>query len=165
MPTIANLRTGLLIALLAAVALRAQAADDHAALQGMKDGKIVYDVTEGDGKALLERIEVIDETRQALIKQGVTPHFVLTFRGPATRMVQTDMEKVKPEDRPYAAKIAAALAQMSKSPGVESLEQCGVAVRHAGTRAEDVVAPVKVIGNSFVSLMAYQSKGYAYIRP
>ena len=139
--------------------------DDKTALQGMKDGKIVYDITEGDGKALLNRLETIDETRRSMLDAGTMPHFVLSFRGPATKLVQTDMEQVKPDDREYAAKIAKYVVQFAKEKGVESLEQCAVAIRHAGTKAENVVPPVKVVANSFVTLMAYQSKGYAYIRP
>ncbi|HMK72326.1 MAG TPA: hypothetical protein VK454_03250 [Myxococcaceae bacterium] len=133
-------------------------------LAGLKEGKIVFDITEGDGKMLQLRLESIEETRQDLVKQGITPHFVVSFRGPATLLVQTDVEKIKPENRPYAAPIAALLAQLSKSPGVESIEQCGVAVRHAGTKPENVVPPVKVVANSFVTIMAYEAKGYAYIR-
>ena len=156
-----------MLAMFAVIALAgtARAADDSAALKGLKDGKIVYDVTEADGKGLLDRLETIDETRQSLIAQGVTPHFVLTFRGGATRLIQSDAEKVKPDDRPFLPRITALLAQMSKAPGVESLEQCAVAIRHQGTKAENVAPQVKVVGNSFVSLMSYQSKGYAYIRP
>jgi intracellular sulfur oxidation DsrE/DsrF family protein len=131
---------------------------------GPNEGKIVFDITEGDGKALLVRLESIEETRQDLIKQGITPRFVLSFRGPATLLVQTDMEMVKPENRPFTGQISALLAQMSKAPGVESLEQCGVAIRHAGTKAENVVPPVKVVANSFVTIMAWEEKGYAYIR-
>ena len=144
---------------------QAQSADDRAALQGLKEVKVAYDITEGDGKGLLNRLDVIDETRQSLIKQGVTPHFVLTFRGPATRLVQTDMDKVKPEDRAIASQIAAKLEQMSKASGVESVEQCSVAIRQQGTKAENVLPQIKVIGNSWISLMSYQAKGYAYIRP
>ena len=48
---------------------------------------------------------MIRETRQSLLKQGVTPSFVIAFRGPATKLVQKDMEKVKAEDREVAAKI------------------------------------------------------------
>ncbi len=48
-------RSGWVLFFVAALAVRAQAADDKAALQGMKEGKIVYDITEGDGKALLVR--------------------------------------------------------------------------------------------------------------
>jgi intracellular sulfur oxidation DsrE/DsrF family protein len=151
----------LIVLLLAAAAVRA--GDD--ALQGIKEAKIVYDVTEGDGKLLLGRIETIEETRQDLIRQGVTPRLVISFRGGATKLVQTDMQQVKPEDRPIAAKIAAMLQQMAKSPGMESIEQCAVAIRHAGTKAENVVPPIKVVANSYITLMSYQSRGYAYIRP
>ena len=147
--------------LLSSAAVRA--ADDP--LQGIKEARIVYDVTEGDGKLLLARIETIEETRQDLIRQGVTPRLVISFRGGATRLVQTDMQQVKPEDRQIAAKIAVMLQQMAKSPGLESIEQCAVAIRHAGTKAENVVPSVKVVANSYITLMAYQSRGYAYIRP
>lgn len=150
---------------LALCAVPVLAADDRAALQGMKEGKIVYDVTEGDAQKLLARLDAIEETRLSMIQQGVTPHFVLAFRGGATKLVQTDMEKVKPEDRPLTGQISAKLAQMSKSPGIDGLEQCAVAIRHAGTKAENVLPIIKVVGNSFISLMAYQSRGYAYIAP
>jgi len=151
------------VSLLAAAALGGPAGDPPP-VAGLKEGKIVFDITEGDGKALQLRLESIEETRQDLVKQGIKPRFVISFRGPATFLVQTDLEKVKPENRPYAAQIAAILAQLSKSPGVEGIEQCGVAVRHAGTKPENVVPPVKVVANSFVTIMAYEAKGYAYIR-
>ena len=158
---------GAFLVALASTALPAyaQSADDRAALQGLKEVKVAYDLTEGDGKGLLNRLDVIDETRQSLIRQGVTPHFVVTFRGPATRLVQTDMEKVKPEDRPVASQIAARLEQMTKAPGVDSVEQCSVAIRQQGTRADNVLPQIKVVGNSWISLMSYQARGYAYIRP
>ena len=53
----------------------AKAADDHASLAGLKDVKVAFDIKEGDGKLLLSRLDVIDETRQSLIQQGVVPHF------------------------------------------------------------------------------------------
>lgn len=147
------------------LATPASAFDDSAALSGLKDGKIVFDITAGEGKALLGRLKVIDETRQSLVKQGVTPHFVLTFRGPATKLVQTDIAKIAEKDRPMAAQIAAKLEQMSKEPGVDGLQQCSVAVREQKTDASKVVPAVKVVGNAFISAMAYQHKGYAYIKP
>ncbi len=158
---------GALIAFFAVLvfAPASRAADDAAALSGLKEVKVAFDIHEGDGKGLLSRLNTIDETRQSLIKQGVTPHIVLAFRGPATKLVQTDVEKIKPEDRPVATQIAAKLADMRKASGVESIEQCSVAIRGQGTKAENVIPAVKVVGNSWISLMAYQSKGYAYISP
>jgi intracellular sulfur oxidation DsrE/DsrF family protein len=139
--------------------------DDREALQGAKEVKVAFDITAGDAKALLGRLNIIDETRQSLIQQGVTPHFVLSFRGPATRLVQTDASKIKPEDRELAGKIAAKLQEMRNARGIENLEQCSVAVREQGTRVQDVVPSVKVVGNAWISLMAYQNRGYAYIAP
>jgi hypothetical protein len=139
--------------------------DDHEALQGAKDVKVAFDVTAGDAKALLGRLNIIDETRQSLLQQGVTPHFILAFRGGATRLVQSDMSKIKPEDRETAVKIAAKLKEMRGAKGIDNLEQCAVAVREQGTKPEDVVPSVTVIGNAWISLMAYQNRGYAYIAP
>jgi len=142
-----------------------QAADDSAALAGVKEGKIAFDIHEGNPKLLLARLDVIDETRQSLIAQGVKPHFILAFRGPATKLVQTDQEKIKPEDRELAAKVAARIKEMSKAPGVDGFEQCAVASRTQQTKTELVLPEIRVVGNGFISLMAYQSKGYAYIAP
>src|SRR3954471_12960583 len=152
-------------AMLFAGAAIAAGYDDQDSLAGLKEVKVAFDLTAGDPKALLGRLNIIDETRQSLIQQGVAPHFVLTFRGPATRLTQTDQSKIKPEDREGAAKIATKLAEMRRARGVDNLEQGAVAVREQGTRPEDVVPSVKVVGNAWISLMAYQAKGYAYIAP
>ena len=143
----------------------ALAADDETALSGLKSVKVAFDIKEGDGKGLLNRLNIIDETRQSLIKQGIKPEFILTFRGPATKLVQTDMDKVKPEDRAFAKQIAAKLEELSKAQGMQAFEQCAVAAREQGTRTEAVLPQVKVVGNAWISLMAYQAKGYAYIAP
>ena len=161
-----TIRTFLAAAALAtAAAAQAGGYDDREALQGAKEVKVAFDITAGDAKALLGRLNIIDETRRSLLEQGVTPHFVLSFRGPATRLVQSDLSKIKPEDRALAAQIAAKLKEMRGEAGIENLEQCAVAVREQGTRPEDVVPSVKVVGNAWISLMAYQNRGYAYIAP
>ena len=139
--------------------------DDHEALAGVNEVKAAFDITAGEGKKLLGQIKVIDETRQSLIRQGVTPHFVLAFRGPATRLIQTDPSKIKPQDREIALKIAAKLQQMRSAEGIEGMEQCSVAIRQQETKAENVIPPVKVVGNGWISLMTLENRGYAYIAP
>src|SRR6516225_8173794 len=133
-----------------AVLPRALAADDKAALADLKEVKVGFDLKEGDGKLLLSRLEIIDETRQSLIEQGVKPHFIVAFRGPATRLVQTDPEQMKPQDREMAAKIAAKIKQMSAASGIEGFEQCGVAARELGTKVDKVLPEVRVVGNGFI---------------
>jgi intracellular sulfur oxidation DsrE/DsrF family protein len=143
----------------------ANAADDKAVLTGLKEVKVAFDIKEGNPKLLLARLDIIDETRQSLIQQGVAPHFILAFRGPATRLLQTDPAMIKPEDRELAAKVATKVEQMSTAAGVDGFEQCAVAVREQGTKVDKVLPQIRVVGNGFISLMGYQSKGYAYIAP
>jgi intracellular sulfur oxidation DsrE/DsrF family protein len=139
--------------------------DDAVAVQGMTEGKIAFDITEGNGKGLLNRLEIIDETRRSMIQQGLKPHIIIAFRGPATKLVQTDMGKIALEDRDIAPKIAARIETLSKEVGIESIEQCSVAARELGTNPDNVVPGIKVVGNGYISLMGHQARGYAYIRP
>jgi intracellular sulfur oxidation DsrE/DsrF family protein len=158
-------RFWILLVLAMIIPFAAHAADDRLALTGLKEVKAAFDIKDGEGRTLLARLDIIDETRRSLIEQGVTPHFVLAFRGPATRLVQTDQDKIKPEDREMAAKVAARIREMSAAPGVEGFEQCAVAARQQGTKIENVLPQIRVVGNGFISLAAYQAKGYAYIAP
>ena len=148
-----------------ALPVSAQGIDDKQALSGLSEVKVAFDITTADGKGLLSRLNVIDETRQSLLKQGVKPNFVLAFRGPATKLVQTDVRKVTPEDRLELAKIAEKIKELSRASGVQAIEQCSVAIRQQGTASGKVLPEIKVVGNSWISLMAYQAKGYAYIAP
>ena len=143
----------------------ASAADDKQALAGLKEVKIAFDIKEGDAKLLQARLDIINETRQSLIQQGVTPHFILAFRGPSSKLVQTDISKIKPEDRILAEKIAVRIKEMVSAPGVVGIEQCAVAARQQETSTDKVLPGIRVVGNSFISLMAYQAKGYGYINP
>jgi hypothetical protein len=127
-------------ALMIAIAItpaHAETARDTAALSGLDEVKFAFDLQNGNSAALLKQLEVIEETRQSLIKQRVRPDIVITFRGPATKLVQ----------------------------GVSSVEQCAIAVRLAGTNPENVLPANKLVGNGWISLMAYQAKGYGYIAP
>ena len=148
-----------------ASAANAQAPDDRAALSGLSEVKVAFDITTGDAKALLARLNIIDETRQSIIQQGVKPSFVLAFRGPATRLVQTDPSKFKPEDHDTVSRIAAKIKEMNQSVGVTGIEQCSLAVRQNETKVANVLPEIKVVGSTWTSLMAYQARGYAYINP
>ena len=153
------------LAVLAVMPASAESPNDEAALAGLKEVKVAFDLQNGNPKALLKQLEVIDETRQSLIAQGVKPSFVITFRGPATKLVQTDKDQIKPEDRDAAATIAERVKALLAADGVAGIEQCSVAVRLAGTKPENVLPDIKLVGNGWISLMAYQAKGYGYISP
>jgi intracellular sulfur oxidation DsrE/DsrF family protein len=147
-----------------ALGARAEAADDSP-VAGLKDAKVAFDITAGEAPRLLNILNTIDETREGLVRQGIAPHFVLAFRGPATLLIQTDLSRLKPEDRETAGKIAAKLKQLRSTPGVERLDQCSIAMRGAKVAREQVSPDVTIVDNGWITLVGYQSRGYAYIAP
>jgi intracellular sulfur oxidation DsrE/DsrF family protein len=143
---------------------RAEAADDSP-VAGLKDARVAFDVTAGEPGRLLNILNTIDETREGLARQGVTPHFVLAFRGPATLLIQTDLSRLKPEDRETAAKIAVKLKQLRGAAGIERLDQCSIAMRGQKVDKAHVHPDVTIVENGWITLVGYQAKGYAYIAP
>jgi len=136
--------------------------EDAEALSGLKEVKVIFDITTGDAKKLLSCLDLIEETRDGVLKQGAKPHFILAFRGPASLFIQTDESRVKLEDVELMEKIQQKLKAMSKDKSF-SLAQCAVANRYLKIRNENTIPEVHVVGNSFISMAAYQNKGYAYI--
>ena len=55
---------------------------------------------------MLNKLGAIDDLRQDLIRAGVTPRMILSFRGHAGRFIHTEVDRIPPEDREVAAAIA-----------------------------------------------------------
>src|SRR5438046_2317931 len=110
-------------------------------------------------------LNTIEETRESFIKQGITPHFVLAFRGPATLLTQTDVSRLKPEERETASKVAAKLKELRGAAGIERLDQCSIAMRGQKVDKAQVNPDVTIVENGWITLVGYQAKGYAYIAP
>jgi intracellular sulfur oxidation DsrE/DsrF family protein len=159
MSKILSIATGAAFAVLVTTAY----AQDKAALSGLKELKIAFDVTTGNSDALVRELDVIDETRESLMKQGIKPSIVIGFRSGATKLVQTDQSKIKPEDRANADKIAAKIKALHTAEGIAGIEQCSIAARLSDTNPEAVDPGITVVGNGWISLAAYQAKGYTYI--
>lgn len=151
-----------LISALVATALCGCAA---VAQQGGKESKIAFDVTDGNPRVLLAKLDVIELTRKQLIDAGVTPKMVIAFRGDASYYTQTNLALVKEADRADALAVAAKLRELRGANGVEALEQCNVPLASRKLKPADLMQEVKLVPNGWLSLAAYQEKGYAYIVP
>lgn len=156
-----------LLSTLTAVALSGCAAmsQDSMHAGSPKEMKIAFDITDANPQALMTKLTVIDLTRKQLIESGVTPRIVLAFRGDASYYTQTNLDLVKEADRADALKIAAQLRALHKASGVEALEQCNVPLAARKLKPADVMQEVRLVPNGWISLVAYQQKGYAYIAP
>jgi len=151
----------LVVLAIAVIPVTAAAFDDADALKGMTSGKAVFDVNFGDAGKLALYLSVIKETHEGLVKQGVKPDLILAFRGPSVLLISTNRDKVPAEQQAKYDEVAKLLKDL-KGVGVK-LEVCSIATRLMKVDNATIYPEIKVISNSFISLMGYQGKGYAYI--
>lgn len=135
---------------------------DSAALEGVSTGKVVWDINSGDPRKLSLYLKVIQETYDDLVRQGVTPDMIFAFRGRSVLLISTEREEIPLEQHVYLDEVAELLADLNKRPGVK-MEACSVACRLFGVEAEKLLPGIRAVGNTFVSLIGYQTKGYGTI--
>lgn len=144
---------------------QAQDADGHPALAGLKEVKVAFDLKHGNPDALVSSLNAIDDMRQSMINQGVTPRIVLAFRGPASKLVQTDLTELPEQHREGAAQVADKIEALRSAEGISSMEQCGLTVSALGLEPQHTIPGLKVVNNSWTALAAYQAQGYGYVAP
>lgn len=161
-----RLMLGLMFCLLPGFALSADVPrpDDAHALQGIEEGRILWDVTASDPDALLARLGVIEQTYRDLERQDVTPRMVFGFRGGSVRLLTRDAPDRNMDNAQTILQIHARLAELHALAGVDRMEVCSIASRRAGITQADLVEPLVEVGNTFVTAAAYAQRGYAKIK-
>jgi uncharacterized protein len=149
------------VMILAPVLATAGAFTNTGALKGLTTVKVVVDVNVGDPELLLRRIELIDETYTQILDAGIKPVFVVAFRGPATRYVTRGKEHVAPEHEAVKKKIQGWIGQFRENGF--TLEQCAIAARGQKVPAGDILPEITVVQNGYISIVAYQNKGFALL--
>lgn len=152
----------LLLLLLIPGILTAGKPADTASLSGVDSGKIAWDINMANPEKMLLYLQVMDETYEDLKRQGVEPDMVLTFRGPSVLLITTDRTDVPLDDEVQLDGIAAQLQAMLAKPNVRA-EACSVATRLSGVDPKALLPGIDHVGNTFVSQIGYQAKGYAII--
>lgn len=156
---------GVLMICLAAQAVPASGAEkaplDRVALQGVKVGKGVFDINLTDAQRLPLYLGVIEETLDGLKAQGVKPELVVAFRGTAVKLVSSERKGFDREQQ-AALKEADELIKDLSRAGVR-FEACAIATRLFGVDNKSILPQIAVVGNTFISLIGYQAKGYALI--
>ncbi len=135
--------------------------DDKAALADLKSVKIICDVNVGEAKLLLRRLELIDETYSQLLDAGITPTIVVAFRGGASRYVTRGDKYVGVENTATKKAIQGWVDQFSQN-GFD-LEQCAIAAKAWKVDPADLLPAIKMVQNGYISIVAYQSRGYALL--
>ena len=133
--------------------------NDAAALGNLKTGKGVFLVDIGDARKLNFYLEVIQGSYKGMKDQGVDPDFILVYIGPSVKYLSTT-----PSDEVEQATSGLLMEIESNVEALATLgvkqEICAVATRVFGIDNKTILSGLTPVGDGFISLIGYQSKGY-----
>ena len=131
------------------------------ALDKLNAVKVYFDVKTKNPDKLERQLMLINDTLQQLAKAGVKADCIIVFRGSASNFVTKSDDYVLEEELEAKKKIQEWVRRFS-ALGV-SMEQCLISATFEEIEPEDFLPEVVVIKNSYISMIAYQNKGYAQI--
>ncbi|MGB3211115.1 MAG: hypothetical protein WBB19_10460 [Desulforhopalus sp.] len=131
------------------------------ALKGLKETKAYFDVTVGNPKLLLIRLQLVEKTYNQLVTAGVTPTFVVGIRGKASNYITKGTDYVLDIDLPEKESIATMVQKLS-ALGI-ALEQCRIAAGFEDIDVADFLPEVALVANGYVSMIGYHAQGYGFI--
>jgi intracellular sulfur oxidation DsrE/DsrF family protein len=145
------------------VPLPAAAGPDNArALQGLEQGKVVWNITLEDPQQLAGQMRVIQQTYKDLKGAGIEPKMVLGFHSPNVNYLAKDLDHIKLEKVDAVRRFQKQLAKVADLEGVR-VEACAIANRFFGMQGKEMRDDVEVVANGYVSFIAYQHQGYGMI--
>lgn len=143
-------------------AISAENPDDAMALKDVRNGKVVWDINTNSPKKLALYLNIINETYDGLVRQGITPDMVFTFRGESVGIISSDHEPITLNSMPEILQSAEIINELMQKPNIH-MEACSVAAKIFEVDINHILSGIKPVGNTFISLIGYQKKGYAII--
>lgn len=134
---------------------------NDAALKGLTESKVIFDINQGAPKRLLLRLEFVEKTYEQLKSFGTTPKFVLAFRGKASRYMTAGEDYILPENLATKKKIEERIQRFS-TQGM-ALEQCALAAALQRIDNDEFLPEITVVANGYISMIGYQNQGYAFV--
>lgn len=159
---ILRISTVLIFCLFAAAHLAGAATyDDKKALEGLTGSKTLFDINISEASKLELYLKVIQQTREDLLRQGVTPEIVIAFRGPSVRLISKETWSFGEEEQKSLERSGKLLGELADAN--VRIEACSIATNLFKVDNSTLLPGIDVVGNTFVSLTGYQSKGFALI--
>jgi len=137
------------------------APNDAAALAGLASGKAIFDVRTNEAGRLLFVVKLIGETYDSMLTQGVKPDFVVSFRGGTLPLLRREPKRADERERAILSEVRERIAELEK--GKARVEACNVAATIFKVTSDQLAPGITMIGNSLLSLIGYQNKGYAIV--
>lgn len=143
-------------------AISSENPDDAMALKDVTNGKVVWDINTNSPKKLALYLNIINETYDGLVRQGITPDMVFTFRGESVGIISSDHEPITLNSMPEILQSAEIINELMQKPNIH-MEVCSVAAKIFEVDINHILRGITPVGNTFISLIGYQKKGYAII--
>ena len=129
----------------------------------MADARCVWDFTTGDARRFCDRLSLIIDTAEEFRRKGVAVDFVLLLHAAATQFGARTLRGTK-FDKPDAADLAPAHDLLRRFAGMGGrIVVCGIAMERSAVAEGNVIDGATIERNVFVSSVALQNQGYAYM--
>jgi intracellular sulfur oxidation DsrE/DsrF family protein len=135
--------------------------DNNPGLKGLDKIQVYFDVNVKDDNLLAYRMELIDHTIRQMAEAGVEVAAVIGFRGGASRFITADDHYVLAEELANKKKVQDWVVYFSDRGTI--IEQCAIGAEINQIELQDFLPEVKVVGNGYISMAGYQTRGYALI--
>ena len=135
---------------------------DADALEDVEVGKVVWDVLASRPDRLLFYLKLIDETYDDLVRQDVEPEMVFIFHGHALNLIKSEPDEFLARDKQALQEALMLISELNSKSGVR-MEACSISARMQDIENDGIISDVKMVGNTYVSLIGYQAKGYSVI--
>ena len=135
---------------------------DAAALQGVRQGKGIFMISLDQPQKMALYLKVIGGTFDNFKRQGVAPDLKVVFIGASVRhLTQNQTTQADVASRETYAELGRQVEQL-KAKGVR-LEVCAIATALFGIDNADLLKPLDVINDGFISAIGYQTQGYQLV--
>jgi intracellular sulfur oxidation DsrE/DsrF family protein len=139
------------------------AGGEYESMKGVYAVKAVFDMRAGSPKSAALLLDLIHQTYRDKNIAGITsePAFTVVFIGPSVKLISKNRDGFSPEDQKSLEEIARTVSRMSED-GIK-LEICLFAADLFGVDHASILPEVKQVPNGFISVIAYQAKGFALV--
>ncbi|BAI79801.1 conserved hypothetical protein [Deferribacter desulfuricans SSM1] len=130
-------------------------------LKGVKKANVIFDVNVNKPELLLFRLKLIEQTVKDLEKYNKRGDIVVAIRGKGSLYVTKGNKYVDEIELPVK-KLIQKQIKILAAKNIK-LVQCGIATKVLGIKNDDILSEIDVVDNSFITLIGYQMKGYAFV--
>lgn len=135
---------------------------DAAALKGVTQGKGIFMISLDHPQKMALYLKVIGGTHDNFMSQGVTPDLKVVFIGASVpHLTQSLQAQGDAASRETYVELARQVEQL-KAKGVR-LEVCAIATGLFGINNADLLKPLDVVNDGFISTIGYQTQGYQLV--